>query len=177
MHHDGGLRAAAPSLAISIVGGSGKGVTLLSSFDAALRDCGVFNYNLLALSSVIPPGSTVVETDRYESPPDEHGHRLYVVKADQRSDRRGDAIAAGIGWRQWGDRRGIFVEHEATAATVDAARCEVEQRIGESLRDLCAFRDIAWDDGCFGQKIVAAQVENRPASVIVLAVFRSEGWR
>ena len=170
------MQAAASSLSIPIVGGTGEGVTLLSSFDAALRDCGVFNYNLITLSSVIPPGSSVFETKRYDTPPDEHGHRLYVVKADQRSDQPGAAIAAGVGWRQWADGRGVFVEHEATAATVEAARGEVEQRIGESLRDLCAFRGIAWNDGAFGQKVVAARVENRPASVIVLAVFGSEGW-
>jgi pyruvoyl-dependent arginine decarboxylase len=48
---------------IPIVAGFGRGETGLSAFDAALGDSGVLNYNLIRLSSVIPPCSTVVEDD------------------------------------------------------------------------------------------------------------------
>ena len=71
---------------IPLVSGIGHGKTLLSSFDDALQRCGVCNYNLIPLSSVIPPRSEIVLVDRYATPPDEYGHRLYVVKADMRSD-------------------------------------------------------------------------------------------
>src|SRR5262245_53159855 len=105
------------ALTISVVAGTGVGNTMSSSFDAALRQCGVYDYNLLPLSSVVPPGSEVVLTDRYHTAPEEYGHRLYVVKADQRSDQPGQGIAAGIGWYQWGDGRGVFVEHEAAGSS------------------------------------------------------------
>jgi arginine decarboxylase len=170
------VQTARSSLAIPVVGGVGEGVTLLSSFDAALRQCGVYNYNLITLSSVIPPGSKVARADRFESPPDQHGHRLYVVKADQRSSRCGDGIAAGVGWQQWGDGRGVFVEHETTARSAEEARQEVERSIRDSLQDLCRFREIPFDEAAFGCKIVAADVADRPMSVIVMAVFNTEGW-
>jgi arginine decarboxylase len=40
---------------IHVSSGRGEGPTPLAAFDAALRDAGVSNYNLIALSSVIPP--------------------------------------------------------------------------------------------------------------------------
>ena len=174
----GGLDAHAggSSFVIPVVGGIGVGRTLLSSFDAALKQCGVYNYNLVTLSSIIPPGSLVVALDRYESPPDEYGHRLYVVKAECRSALRREGVAAGIGWHQWGDGRGVFVEHEASASSEGEARREVERSIRESLRDLCAFRDLPFDEHKIGSRVVTAEVEDEPVSVVVAAVFRAEGW-
>jgi arginine decarboxylase len=98
---------------IPIVAGTGRGSTLLSAFDDALAECGVLNYNLIPLSSVIPPETEVVPLERFTSPPDEHGHRLYVVKAEMRSDQSGEVVGAAVGWYLWGDDRGVFVEHEA----------------------------------------------------------------
>src|SRR4051794_19283644 len=92
------------NLQIGVVTGIGHGSTLLSSFDDALRRCGVYNYNLIALSSIIPAGSEVI--DVFHAPDDEFGHRLYVVKAESRSDEVGRVVAAGIGWYQWSDGRG-----------------------------------------------------------------------
>ena len=40
---------------IRLSSGRGEGPTPLAAFDAALLDAGVSNYNLLPLSSVIPP--------------------------------------------------------------------------------------------------------------------------
>ena len=42
---------------IQISTGIGIGPTQLSAFDSALNNAGVANYNLLKLSSVIPPKS------------------------------------------------------------------------------------------------------------------------
>ena len=47
------------NLEIKVVCGVGSGRTILSSFDSALKDAGVYNYNLITLSSIIPPGSKV----------------------------------------------------------------------------------------------------------------------
>lgn len=161
---------------IPIVSATGSGRTLLSSFDHALRRCGVHNYNLLPLSSVIPPGSEVTPVDGYRPAGDEHGHRLYLVKADARSDVPGQGIAAGIGWYQWGDGRGVFVEHEGYGATAMRAEIEVRGLICESLRDLCAFRDIPFDAARVGTRIEAAEVGDSPTTALVLAVYRAEAW-
>lgn len=45
---------------IQISTGIGIGPTQLSAFDSALNNAGVANYNLLKLSSVIPPKSKIV---------------------------------------------------------------------------------------------------------------------
>lgn len=48
---------------IQISEGVGNGPTELAAFDQALVNAGVANYNLIYLSSVLPPGSEVVYND------------------------------------------------------------------------------------------------------------------
>ncbi len=83
---------------ISVVSGHGEGKTTLSAFDAALSSAGVYNYNLIKLSSIIPPASIVKKIDSFDSPNSEYGDRLYVVMAEYRSQEVGKYIAAGFGW-------------------------------------------------------------------------------
>ncbi len=45
----------------AIVVGKGEGDTLLTSFDKALLDAGIGNYNLLKVSSIFPPHAEVVK--------------------------------------------------------------------------------------------------------------------
>lgn len=45
---------------IYVTSGIGEGQTNLSAFDAALWDAGIANFNLIKLSSVIPPHSKVL---------------------------------------------------------------------------------------------------------------------
>ena len=118
---------------IPLVTGVGVGSTLLSAFDDALRACGALNYNLIPLSSVIPPASTVVPLPRYTSDPDEHGHRLYVVKAEVRSDDAGKRIGAGIGWYQWGDGHGACASNtRSRSCTSSAPRIERYSRVSDN---------------------------------------------
>jgi arginine decarboxylase len=161
---------------IPVVVGVGRGRTQLSAFDAALSDCGVLNYNLIRLSSVIPPGTTVFESDRTCASPCEHGDRLYAVMAEQRSDTPGRAIAAGIGWFQWQGGRGVFVEHEAEGVSTVEVEAVVLDRIYASLRDLCETRRIAFDGLAVGWRMASAEVGEEPAAVVVLAVYRAERW-
>jgi arginine decarboxylase len=165
-------------LDIHLVSGIGRARTLLSSFDAALKACGVHNYNLIALSSVIPPRSAIVEVDRYAQPAtaDEHGHRLYVVKADARAEEPGQAVGAAIGWYRWGDDRGVFVEHELIGVSRAGVEAELRCRVEASLADLCAFRDIPFAPCRIGMRLTSAAVEREPTTALVLAVYRAEPW-
>ncbi len=166
-----------PRLRIPVVAGIGRGSTLLSAFDAALVACGVHNYNLIPLSSVVPPAAEVVPIEAYVPETDEHGHRLYVVKAEIRSDQAGQTVGAGVGWYQWGDGRGVFVEHEATGPTHRSVAAELDHRVCHSLRDLCAARGVAFDPIRARSRLAFAEVADEPTSALVLAVYRSEGWR
>ena len=164
---------------IQLVAGIGRAQTLLSSFDAALKSCGVLNYNLIPLSSVIPPRSAIAQVERYTQPTneDEHGHRLYVVKADARSDVPGHAVGAAIGWYQWSDDRGVFVEHEAVGVSRAGVEAELRCRVVESLADLCAFRDVPFLPRNVGMRLTSADVDGRPTTALVLAVYQAEGWQ
>ncbi len=161
---------------ISVVSGVGQAETLLSSFDDALQKCGVYNYNIIALSSVIPPKSEVIVQEFYTSPPKEYGHRLYVVKADMRSAEAGKVIAAGVAWYQWGDNRGVFVEHETIGSTSHGVEEEMDFRMTHSIKDLCTFRGIPFEESKMGKKVSIAQVKDHPTSVLVLAVYKAERW-
>lgn len=164
---------------IKVVSGKGSGKTQLSAFDAALKDAGVYNYNLIALSSIIPPGSVIEKVGSYQTPDKEYGHKLYVIMSDIRSTEKGKAMAAGIGWfqREDGDHRGMFVEHSSEGIDEEDARSKVERDIKDSLSDLCLFRGMEFDESKVNFQITTNTVGDQPAVVITLAIYKAEGWR
>jgi arginine decarboxylase len=164
------------TMELSVMTSVGEGTTLLSAFDAALQNAGVCNYNLIPLSSVIPPRAKVVKRPQYKTPPSEFGHKLYVVKAEIRSNELGKYIAAGIGWYQLEDRRGFFVEHEVMGETNVAVKSEIYQRIKNSLKDLCKHRKIKFNEKNVQSAVSIAKIKNKPTSALVLVVYKSEGW-
>src|SRR5580704_19364546 len=98
---------------IQISEGLGIGPTELAAFDQALVHAGVANYNLIYLSSVLPPDSQVSFEPKPHKLEGEWGDRLYVVMAQKRTSQRNQEAWAGIGWIQ--DRKtrhGLLVEHE-----------------------------------------------------------------
>ena len=79
-----------------IVWGTGTGPTDVASYDAALADAGVHNYNIVTVSSIVPTGAVVesVGTAPDLGPP---GNRLTAVQA--RATVAGpDRATAGLGW-------------------------------------------------------------------------------
>ena len=164
------------SIGIKIVESAGEGSTLLSAFDNALQNAGVSNYNLIRLSSIIPPNSKVTKIPHYQTPPAEFGYKLYNVMAEMRSSEAGKYLAAGIGWYQLDDNRGFFVEHELIGETNIAVKSEIDQRIRNSLRDMCKFRKIEFNNKSVKTAISIVKVKNKPACALVLAVYKSESW-
>jgi arginine decarboxylase len=166
-------------LRIAVVSAVGYGQTRLSAFDATLRRCGCHNYNLIPLSSVIPPAAEVVRCDRYDAPEAEYGHKLFVVKADVRSDVPGEVIAAGLGWLQESDGRGVFVEHEALATRGSGAALErsLAEQITASFCDLAAHRGLERTLEHVQLCVVSTRVTTQPACALVVAAYQTEGWR
>lgn len=154
---------------------SGVGKTLLSAFDNALFNTGVSNYNLIYLSSVIPPNSEIIPIQKYQAPGEDFGKRLYVVRACEDSDIPGQKIAAGIGWYQVPglDGRGFFVEHHRTGADAPVL---VENDIFDSLRDLCQTRGLEFDGANVRHVIESDTVIDAPKCVIALAVYQADNW-
>jgi len=75
----------------TIVKGVGTGSTFLNAFDKALIDAGVGNFNLVRVSSILPPG--VRETKRIELPP---GHILPIAYGYAYSAEYGERVTAAI---------------------------------------------------------------------------------
>jgi arginine decarboxylase len=153
---------------IRVASAVGRGVTPLAAFDAALRGAGVEDYNLIPLSSVIPPGSTVTR-GRFATPPGEYGHRLYVVMARHEATRIGEEAWAGLGWTQEpGSARGLFVELHGSS------RRTVETEIGSTLEAMKQAR--SYDYGKNESEIAGGVCEGEPLCALVIAVYASEGW-
>lgn len=162
-------RVGVGALRISVRSGVGVGPTRLAAFDSALMAAGVANFNLIRLSSVIPPGSEVVSHACAPTFPGGWGDRLYCVYGEMTVDTPGEGAWAGIGWVQdTPSLRGLFVEHEGHS------EAEVRSDIQASLESLMASRH--GNFGPIAMQVVGATCEQRPVSALVLAAYRSEGW-
>ncbi|HVI60891.1 MAG TPA: pyruvoyl-dependent arginine decarboxylase [Candidatus Saccharimonadales bacterium] len=157
---------------IYIAPGIGTGPTKLSAFDAALNHAGVANYNLLRLSSIIPPDSSILPQKKSipaEAMPGGWGDRLYVVMAEKRVDTPNTEAWAGIGWVQDKDSgKGLFVEHEGQSEKA------VRRDITQSLEALMATRNVNF--GEIHMNVVGRTCINHPVCALVVAVFQSSDW-
>ena len=158
----------APFGRIVMARGVGCGPTELAAFDAALHDAGVSNYNLLGLSSVIPPGSWIERT-RWETPAEHWGHRLYVVLSQVRASRPGQTVEAGIGWvQEEANGRGLFVELHGNN------RALLERDLAATLGAMQRQRGI--ELGPVHTEIASATCESEPVCALVVAVYAVQPW-
>lgn len=163
-------------MTIYVTTGKGYGKTLISAFDAALKIAGVYNYNLIRLSSIIPSSSKIV-TGKYKSSSSEYGDRLYIVKAEYRSRESGKYIGAAIGWYQLPDGSGVFVEHEEIGETKDAVESNLKKEVRDSLTDLCKHRRFPIKEQFMKSKVAVMKVEGPASCIQVIAVYKSEPWK
>lgn len=152
---------------IELVTGKGRAATELSAFDNALYKCGIEDYNLLPLSSVIPPETELLDKGRYESP-NKVGNPLYCVYSKNTTSEDGEICAAGIGWMN-SKKGGILVEHHG------GSEKEVKQKISDSLSEMKEYRDRDFTDK--GSKIVSIECEDNPVAVVVAAIFEESEWK
>ena len=144
----------------------GTGRTLLSAFDHALLEAGVGNFNLIPLSSVIPPGSTV--TRGGEPVAGGHGDRLYCVQAVAYADHPGEVVSAGLGWVIHPTVGGLFVEHHG------GTPASVEEQVRLSLGDLAERRGV--DFGPVSTAIVSAHCTDQPVCALAIAAYTAVDW-
>jgi arginine decarboxylase len=185
MNHQSSTVAAlaAAGLSVSVVPATGHGPTRLAAFDAALRGAGVANFNLVRLSSVIPPGTTVLSgelgSDRpidlrnsglaRRSVPGGWGDRLYAVWAFQSAELLGQEAWAGVAWSQDpSDGRGLFVEHEGSS------EAQVREELEASLESICAARGMDHLDRHF--VVTGTRCEGEPVAALVIAPYQTASW-
>ncbi|HEX8182651.1 MAG TPA: pyruvoyl-dependent arginine decarboxylase [Candidatus Saccharimonadales bacterium] len=160
---------------IQLASGIGTGPTTLAAFDAALNITGIANYNILCLSSVIPPNSKVtIQQSGTAIPPSlmpgGWGDRLYVVMAEHRVDTPNVEAWAGIGWVQDPEtNKGLFVEHEGESET--AVRRDIE----DSLNALMKTRGI--DFSPIHMEVTGGICTGTPICAMVVAVYQSSDWQ
>jgi arginine decarboxylase len=160
-------------MAIVLDAALGAGPTEMAAFDHALRQTGTGNYNLVRLSSVIPPGAELMIDVAEPSPclSGGWGDRLYCVYAAETTRRAGEEVWAGIGWVhvEGGDGRGLFVEHEGLSEEF------VRGLIDQSLADMCAGRP---------ERFTAPQSyvigtecpDDQAVCALVIAKYETESW-
>jgi arginine decarboxylase len=156
---------------ITVSHGTGSGPTEIAAFDKALVDAGVANFNLIYLSSVIPPDSKITE-DRPKKLFGQWGDRLYVVMAQKRTSKPNQEAWAGIGWIQdESDGRGLLVEHEGYTET------QVRSDIENSLHALVKNRHSTNKFGPANMVVTGTVCSGLPVCALVVATFESTTWR
>ncbi len=161
---------------ITLTKGTGTGNTLLSAYDKALDACGVSNYNIIPLSSIIPPGANIVK-EKFVTPDEDYGKRLYVVWARIESDQIGKFIGGGLGWHQLSDGRGVFVEHHEFGSTKDEVEEKLKKDISTSVRDLCNIRSYTYTEDDIHMELEISKVEKGPTGILVMAIYQQDSWR
>ncbi|MEL9998464.1 MAG: arginine decarboxylase, pyruvoyl-dependent [Thermoplasmata archaeon] len=111
--------------------GVGRHKSRLGSFEQALRDAGIAQFNLVEVSSIFPPNAEIVSMEeglKYLKP----GQIVFVVLAKNSSDEFNRLITAAVGLAIPKDRNlyGYLSEHHAFG--------ETEKVSGEFAEDLAA---------------------------------------
>ena len=149
---------------IHVAGGVGVAPTEMAAYDAALADANLHNYNLIAVSSVIPADAELAVVD--EAPDlGPAGNQLTVVqgKVVAGPDSDAEQISTGIGWAT-GPGPGLFYE----ASGEDPAAVETEIRRG--LAAGCELREWTITD----RDVQVSTIEPREGSytaVVMLAAY------
>lgn len=147
---------------IEILSSHGTGKTENASFDNALSDINMHDYNLVSLSSVIPEGATIEQNERHNLRYP-IGSVVACVMARNTSNKQGKSVCAGLGWCK-SESGGVFVEETS------ASREECSTIIDESLRGCKSNRgDREWNSS--GKKIEASKVGEDYTTVVVLALY------
>ena len=159
---------------IYLIGSTGAATTEIDAFDSALLGCGIGNYNLVRLSSVIPPYSKVTAIDLLPEDYGVWGDKLYVVYAFGATTTEGQEVWAGVGWVILEDNgAGLFVEHHASSEE------ECKELIEQSLVEMCRNRGLNLDDYVHDLYVIGAKCDskNKAVSALVAAVYEAEGWK
>ncbi len=164
------LSTATPGLIIRVSSGVGVGPTRLAAFDSALMAAGVANFNLIRLSSVIPPGALVQEVAGEEQIAGTHGDALYCVYADAYASTPGEQAWAGVSWATCtdGSGRGLFVEHSASSET------SLRRDLRASLESLIVTRPDHYE--ITGTSVSSAECVDHPVCALSMASYLACDW-
>ena len=102
------MAALGPSrLVIRVSGGTGEGPTRLAAFDTALQAAGIAGYNIVRISSVIPPRAVVQTVTADLQVKGGPGDVAYCVYAAAYASTPGEQAWAGMAWAYTRDGSGV----------------------------------------------------------------------
>lgn len=154
-------------MTIRVAWGTGSGPTEMAAYDAALADAGLHNYNLVAVSSVIPADADV---EAVGTAPDlgPTGERVTVVEAH--AGAAGPRhVSAGLAWARSEAGPGLFYE---AAGQTDAA--DVEERVRAGVDAGMALRDWSFPDAAVRTASTDADPGEHASAVVVAAYGDSD---
>lgn len=146
---------------IRIVRGSATAPTEMASYDAALAEANVHNYNLTHVSSVIPAGASVEFAD---TAPDlgSIGDGLTVVEA--RATSADHRVSAALAWARSEGGPGLFYEAAGEESPEETReRAEVGIAAGMDLRE--------WSFDGAESAVTRIEPDAGFATALVLAVY------
>jgi arginine decarboxylase len=176
-------------MTVRVVRGTGTGPTATASYDAALADAGVHDYNLVTVSSVVP-ADAAIEVAGTAPNLGPAGGALTVVEARETAAAPSRAAAA-LGWTRTDPDadapavdepgQGLFYE-AADAAAADGGRLRSAEdadgdtlvgSVTERVRDgLAAGRDLrGWPPADPAVRTATATAETGYVTAVVLAVY------
>jgi arginine decarboxylase len=157
-------------LEIRVSRGAGTGPTQLAAFDAALHAAGVAGYNIIRLSSVIPPHAVVRDVTGEELIEPAQGDVAYCVYAAAYASTPGEQAWAGMAWaaHRDGSGAGLFVEHTA------ASEFMVRRDLDATLETMSLSRGHSYRPA--GQILCSAICVDHPVCAIVVATYGTAGW-
>jgi arginine decarboxylase len=133
--------------------GSAEGTTPLNAFDNALLAAGIGNINLVKVSSILPPGTAVVDLPRLRP-----GAIVPTAYAAMTSEVPGEVVAAAVGWARPADPKanGVIMEFHDKASREEAERAivhmleEAFKARGWAIHDMkvCAVEHRVERTGC-----------------------------
>jgi len=128
--------------------GVGRHKSKLVSFERALRDAGIAQFNLVEVSSIFPPNAEII--------PKEEGLKLlkpgqivFVVLARNESNELNRLIAASVGLAVPRDRNlhGYISEHHSFGETEEVAGSYAEDLAAEMLASTLGLScHLVWDE-------------------------------
>ncbi len=128
--------------------GVGRHKSKLGSFERALRDAGIAQFNLVEVSSIFPPNATMVTREeglKYLKP----GQIVFVVLAKNSSNELNRLISSSVGLAIPKDRSkyGYLSEHYSFGETEKTAGDYAEDLAAEMLASTMGLQThLIWDE-------------------------------
>lgn len=135
---------------IFLTKGVGKSKDQLTSFEYALRDAGIAPYNIVSVSSILPPGAKIVPRKEGLKLLSD-GQILFVVMSRVASNEPNRLLAASVGCAIPADKKtyGYLSEHHSFGQTEKKAADFAEDLAASMLASTQGIEfdpDAAWDE-------------------------------